>query len=61
MPGEGGLSLLCSKDAKERHEAQKASPDKQDNIWNQSVKSLELLCETIPFMTDMEQYVLSRI
>jgi len=53
---------LCSKDAKEEHEAhKKVTPAKQGNIWNQSLKSLELLSESIPFMRDMERHVLSRI
>lgn len=53
---------LCPKDAKEEHEAhKKVTPAKQGNIWNQSLKSLELLCESISFMTDMERHVLSII
>ena len=46
MPGERGLSI-CSKDAKEKHEApKKVTVAKQGNIWNQSLKSLELLCDS---------------
>ena len=61
MPGERALRL-CSKDAKEKHKAHKrTTPTKQGNIWNQYLKSPESFCESIPFMTDMERHVLSRI